>query len=1623
MEKNIPQLATIKISCNGEVSTAVLYFPDPDVEYVYVLTAKHCLAGKAFDKEIVNTGIVLDEIFNEETSTFHSYNLIDTDIVLVSRNDEDIALLILSKNDIVSLTGKQFFCQVIDTDQSIEDYQIRGFASFNDQKRDRNFPLKFNEYEKTNPNQFSLRSEESLDTYYENALANVGGLSGSGAYSMLYGNIYLTGIIHEYEDKGIFLATKVLAFNKLIPTDKFSPIVLTKPETDQEVLTSYSEMEKNENATSAKTNEKIGDFNVPRDNTKLLKLIKDKNAVVVHGNPGVGKSALTKSAVSVLKLSGDHSILTFTAENLYCETLSEALKNSGCNVSIEQILESPLSNKYFLIWIESFEKLIESGKSGAFKELLRLLDKNKHVAVVLTIRDYLLQNFRINYYSELPENIAYLQVDEFNEQEIELIRQKMPELSSLLDNPKIHNLLRTPYYLDKAVRIIPELLSEETLDEIQFKRLMWKYIVEDNSTKRGTVFSDICLKRSKEMTLFTTHHGDDEIISDLVRDNILQLDSQADENSFSPSHDILEDWALIRYIRHQKSMVADTKEFLMSLGNTPSMKRAFRLWMEELYINEPEESVNFVHELLNDSTLSQTWRDDLLIVSLRSNNSKVILDSLKDKLLIDSGRLLERVIFLLQTACKKMDPIRRDFDHLLPVGNGWDYIIDFIRKNLSEIRKISGFEIKYLTLIESWSKQLKEFNQDSLPSGAESAAVLLEDFIYRSQESITTRRFNKSASSYLKHYVEILFKLTAANPELIEILVQASLNPQLDNARWKKQATLHEIRDSIVDGVASDQICRFFPDDVLKIAIQKWSKKENKYPTGSLSSMIIEEPKHDDFGLDKDIDYDYGFPSGYQTFFYWMFLYHPVKAIDFVILFLNNAFQTNQQILSVLGDDVENINIKFEDGIENLYYGTSGYWSMYRGFGASNHVVTSLLMGLEKSLLDLADNNDIQTVQNHLRKLIFDSNNVAVLAVVSSILQAYPSMLDEYSVSLLGIPLFFKWDSSRSSTDYLNREVYNDNKFERDERITANNRIHRNKYYVGLVGFVAHYIFYERKYNTLIFKQIDQMWENLRKDNIGFKKFLFDMDARKYAFKFHEDEGQNDFVQLAPGYDDEVSQMVNSHDADDYPRVNTMWARNAYENTTMTNHNYETWKNGYDYILKLKGTRHIMVSPLTMAAVALRDFSSDLQQEELLWCCETVLSLVGNKLKDKDSYTMDLDSIDSGPGLRGLSYMFKSDLDAALQLKTKELIFRLLLKGLDERDRVSLHAGISHDLSCYQPEFVKNCWYGLIEFIRIRKGINEEYKRKKNLYNREEISADELNYTNNDWFEELVMSVVSGKISAPETINVSLDRATRWFLDDALRIVPWKTDLQIHHQFIQDIFELHFEYLNKPELGRYPDYRDSRNVVTFFYPRFLLSQPLEFSKPLFKNLLDSILDSEGKTNTDKLREFIYHLVKEFILARGTDLEKFWKFWEFLKEWTLETMNGNYFPLLLLDIDWRESSEKCSFLEGKHLFYRDFILKWGFNRINSSIRFLNGIAFYNFMPDSISWIAFMLTTEISEEPDIYLLDKFIEKAFYKYGGKIKRNRIILLDFLFILDFLVEKSSSKAYMLRDELLQFK
>lgn len=1625
MNKNIPQLATIKVVSNGNIATGLLYFPGASVEYVYVLTAKHCLMGKDFKQPYSYKKIKLEQIFNPLTKTYHDCALTEMDQIVVSSDAEDLAIIILPKARILSLTEHEFFYQVVDTDPAIIDFSVRGFANLNGQEADRVFPMKFIEDQKDNESIFHLKSSENLDSFYQTALDNVEGLSGAGAFALLDDFVYLTGIVHTYEDGNVFMASKVLSYNQLIDISRYKPIAVVKPELNPAVIESFKQIDSNHKILSERTRNTVGTLNIPRETSGVFQMLENSSMALIYGKPGVGKSALAKAVTDKMMENSNITVVTVSAEQMYGHSFEEAFANAGYSAKLKEIITSPMSGNKIVIWIESFEKLIESGQDGAFRELLSILRTNKYVQLLVTIREYTLQKFKINYRFEVPDSNIYFELKDFTESEMEIVSTEVPKLNVLLSNTKLQHLLRTPYYLDKALRILPELLQEAHLDEVGFKRLMWEHIVEAGNVERGKSFLAICLKRASEMSLFTSSHEPTEMVGDLVRDNILQRESGDFGERFSPSHDILEDWALIRYIKAKMVTAESPKNFLESLESSPAFARAFRLWLDEFYKNEPDSSASFVHTVISNNELEKKWKDILLIATLRSEHPEILLDSMKDYLLAEGGHNLDNIFDLLRTGCQVLDYKNLDLNHFLPQGAGWDYILAFVRKNLSIVLGFRSFEFKYLSIIEIWSNQLPLFNIQELPKSSGDVAFLLVDFIHRHQDLLVERRRYQQNQSFLKKYLEILFKLTSVAQDNIKSLVVSAHNITEENTQWTNVGMLSNVRSYICDGVLADQICKYFPDEVFAIASEEWIEKQKTRRPGGLMSMIKEEPKSDYFGLDDQIKYEFGFPSGYQSFFYWMFLYHPGKAINFLINFLNTAFEKNQLARSKSGGEIKSIEIPFADGTVGSYYGCYEYWVMYRGTNSRNKLVTSLLMALEKGILDFAgtDTNNFRLVREYISEIILKTNNVATLAVVSSIFQAYPQILDEKSARLLGIKDFYIWDASRCSNEMFSHlDTYEENLFQKQEREFENKRKHRTKYYQGLVGFVSHYMFYYQTQNSILFDLVDKMWREKAKGDDVWRKYLFDMDARKYTFEPVKVQGYENFVQLVPGYDNKVKEMMSTAmDDHQVPLINTVWASNVFDYKEKHKNTYENWQIGYDYIRRNEGTFQIMTSPGTMATLGLRDFIGLLTEEERLWCQSELLKYGQEALVRKNFMSLSFVT-DLKHALLGISLVFASLPSENVSRDTKELIFRLLLAKLEENEKIHLAHGMAVYLPNTEPDFLTCCWLGILAYIS-HQLVDEESINYRNYFYQEEEHKDIEKI--NQWKENLISEVVNGTISTPEKIDVKLVVQIQWPLNDALRIIPYNTGNQLQHDFINRLFKAHLEFVNDPGQRHQYDFHESRRAFIFFFSRFLLAQPHDISEKYFRALLDLTKEIEGIKNTDKHGDFIYDIVKEHIKAvnSGSSVENFWHLWTILRDWIEGTKRPKLMPLLFLEIDWKDTSAKWDVLDGKQLFYKDFILKWGFNQINTTLKFLTVIGFNNMMPDSISWIKVMLLSQNGYNIDNELGERFIQKAFYNFGARIKSNKQLLLDFIFILDVLIIKSSTKAYMLKEELIQYK
>ena len=1616
--------ATVKIRCNEEIGTALLYSPDESLDYMYILTAKHCLAGKDFDKEYQNTDITIEKIFNPDLGTWYSCNIAETDkIICTESNTLDLALIIIPRSRIADLSGLQYRFQAIDRPGATGECLIRGFADFNSGEEDRPYELDYAETVKDKPEILSLNFDGSLDTRYQSAISNVQGLSGSGLFTIIKGNLFLLGTVHTYEEKNRFFATKIKVFNHLIP-NSYALFSTVEPEENDAVIEAFDLIETNNEALKVRTRNTIGSIHIQRDISGARNMLMKNGIVVFFGKAGIGKSAMAKSLIEEFEYENGVRIIAFTAEQLFSSSLNEALIKAGYDATIQQIFSSPLSRQRIVFWIESFEKLVEARFGGAFTELLALVKQQGHIGLVVTIREYFLQKFKIFYQHDLPSSDIYQAVEEFSNEDMIQIQASLPELTPLLENSKLTNLLRTPYYLDSALRILPQLANIDSLDEAEFKRLMWEEIIEAGDRKRGTTFTNIAVRRAMAMELYTFHEPD-QITDALVSDNILHVEKGELKNRFVPAHDIFEDWALIREIKQQRQESETTEALLKKLNDGPAMRRAFRLWLEDFYKQDPGQADDFSGDVLLNTDIDQKWKDELTVYILRSEDAYPLFSSLRRPLLEDDGKMLYRFIQLLRTCCKALKKGAEDFDNLIPQGSGWDAMIDFIYANKTSISAIPKIDEVIVEIIIDWGRQLPIFNPKSLPPSARSAAMLLHDYIIKHQSSFGSYRRTDIAAGTKHQAFHLFLQLTSVVQEEVRNLLDAVKGlPALDGQVWKHTNVLVHARDLIVDGFHGEQVSKYFPETVFSLASCKWIEKPTIHHRRSLISLLEIEHGPSYFGLDQHLHYDNA--SAYQTFFYWIFLYHPDKAVSFATQFINAAFEKNRQGRARNGDSRVTVVLDFKQYGTRSYYGSYDIWTLFRGHSAYSPVIQSLLMALEKGLFELAGQGDAgyDSARHCLETLVINSNNVAVLGVISSVIQMQPKLLDSTTAVLLESRPLLEWDSSRYATDMIDKNYYGANTFLATERRQSNMLAHRLAYHRGLIGFAADYAFFHHEMRAQLFEQFDRQWADAPKEDLMWRKTLTEMDARKYRFEPADIAGYEDHVAIVPDYDDDVAAAIGSFKHDNMPGIGMIWASNVFERKPVEDNSYAAWKRGYEDLAADGDQFTLFTAPGKMACLGLRDYFEQLEDTEKLWCRDKIIELATLQLAGKGKYFgIEEGFMDKGAVLYGVSLLFMLPGEKLNESQVRGLVFQLLTAYIDGREKKELLSGIAENLWETRPGFAMNCWYGLLAFISSK---SDQYRESQKERLRGEIGTRSGNDTK--WTAELTDSVIT---DTPFTFGteVNLNHGTRHFINDVLLMIPAETQIEVQNKFIANFLTAHLAILGSSGHDLDSDLWESRNVFQSFYARYLLSRSEQEAGELFKKLLDITLLDPKEIDIIKVTEYVRDIVKQIILEidawpiASRPIEKFWNLWYIFRGWIESTERAYLIPVFLLDIEWYDNVDDWKVLKGQKMFYRDFISKYGTNAINQCIDLLAVPGFRSFMPESTSWLAKLLKYQTTHMVNSSKLERFIHRAFFGYGSQIKDSKQLMPDFLFLLDFLIRRGSPKAYMLKEEMIQYK
>lgn len=1379
----------------------------------------------------------------------------------------------------------------------------------------------------------------------------------------------------------------------------------------------------------------------------ILEGLSHSQLTIITGKPGVGKSAEIKEILQADFPNA--SIFVFRADQFNESTLANVLSSQGIHETIQEIFSCISLIPEKLIFIDSLEKLLEADPECAFKQLLALLKEHPEIKLIASARKYAIDLITLKFGIE-KNNTSIIDIPMLNEAELKLVSENFPQLKVVLKNDKIKKLLQSPKYLDFSISAISKTKDDfANVSIIEFKDKLWNSLVVDSTNtrnglpiKREYAFIEIAVKRAKEMKLFTKpDRSDAEAITCLEQDEIVFQENQ--DRKYSPTHDILEDWALVKYVFSKFEEFPKPKDLFSNIGNEPAIRRAFRLWVEDYLIDHSVKINELVEATVSDSAIDKYWADELLVAVFKTDNSASFFTSFEKQLLANNATFLNRCLHIIKTCCKESDPKANNSNLMLPIGSGWKESLHFIQIHISQLETI---KLPILNFLSDWYYRL--IIQYNAIESAELQTVKAIVLVYLKEiEDGKEFWYEESAKDKSTNLVNILFDLASISKEEIKGLVERAITHRRNRDAWRLNSFYEKVIEQCLSGIANQRLIIELPELVIDAAWKNWKflpPSKEDFPGDTLGFIARHSLSNEHcWGI---VDKHSFFPSGvYKTPAYNLLKFHPIVGLQFIIDFINYSVEFYVNATCDHKHKISQIEIELNDGTVVKQYAARELWVAYRGLSVTEYALESLLMSLEKYLLETANRKTYVSKAN--LKFMFDyiltnSNNVAPLAVLTSVAIAYPDEVEETMLPLLSVQEFYDWDSSRAIQEHSALAPMDSNiPFAQNERWESNKLSHRKQYTRGLGDFIVSYQFNVRTLNKQIHNLFDKLQAKAKDDDVIWKKRLNEIDIRKWEIQEYDEKLGGYVVQ--PKYEKDVEEYVASHQ--DYLDEQNKAA--TYSGLIIKAHkkeealSYEKWSECHTYYSDEDKFDIILSRPITLAILGLRDFSNKITADQKNWCLETIANAIGSILQDtfnrNYSFNMTVSLMEKEIALSSFHLLMQNvgnNEDKAGLIAM--MIYTLFAPFHDhEIDKIILY--IKDVFFKEFPVEAKRVWFGLIKYSGYRKANHKFYG---------DHDVEGLNSAKESE-RKFVQEIASDDKVALNLSKIDLENCEGYLLARAFVITPYDMEDKDFESFIKHFLPLLTADLKQKEDYSYNRSRQGRQIhfqsvqdIKSYLAKLLLEAESELAKSVLDLIINPIYDQRIRSlrarndlfdfGSDITENIIYKL--DDIIASSSDevlnqklIAKFWVLWKYFYDKIKASGKEYFLSTLFLDIKWKETAFHWKPLETKRDFYHSMVIDLGQNRATSILNVFSTIGERTFLPESITWLVEIFknrpaTTVALTYPSA---ERLIKRLFYNHISKIKNDKTLIDDYVWILNRMVDLGSSEAYLFRENVIIYK
>jgi hypothetical protein len=789
-----------------------------------------------------------------------------------------------------------------------------------------------------------------------------------------------------------------------------------------------------------------GDFHLQRAALvqKVLGELETAQVVLLSGPAGSGKSAVGKDAVSLL--SQDHFVFGFRVEEFAQAHIDATLHAGQIPTNAETLAAILAAQGRKVILIESVERLLEKTTRDAFSDLMALAAADRGMCIVCTCRDYSIEQVRASFLQPVAINHAIVNVPPLEDAELAEVEAALPALAYPLKNPALRDILRNPYFLDKALDISWSAERPVPESEREFRALFWRQIVRADQSapagmarRREEVFQEIAVRRARALSAYIICNDLDPAVVAALRQDSLIVSSDENPSLVATAHDVLEDWAILQWLEEQHLTDQGLfQDLSAAIGAYPAIRRSYRKWVAELVERDPGAAERLFMAAISETEISAQFRDDTLVSLLKAPSSPEFLLRHEAQLVANDRALLKRVIHLLRVACVTTPVwLAGATGHgsifNVPDGPAWATVLRLVHRNIDSFTPqerplLLGLIEDAVRNVSWWAPEL---------DGAE--------FVAGISHWLLAGFDNYGSDEPRKRVLQVIAKIPKADAARFETVLRGTVRED-----GRRDRIADDFRGIIFAGVAGMPAARDLPDLVVSVAVDHLLASEEDLRRDRYSRSSLDLETH--FGIKEGLRHGFFPASAFRGPWIPLLRHHPRQALDFFIRVFNHS--ADWYAYPRVHDPLEpawEIELTFADGSTRKQWGNPRLWNLYRGTSVGPDVLKSMLMALEKWLLDVASQYP-QQLDGVLVDILRQSDSAALAAVVTSVATAYPHACGEALLVLLSAPDYIAFDRGRmagerqaSALSGMFPQLRADNRVYEEERKETDRLPHRGQ--------------------------------------------------------------------------------------------------------------------------------------------------------------------------------------------------------------------------------------------------------------------------------------------------------------------------------------------------------------------------------------------------------------------------------------------------------------------------------------------------------------------------------------------------------------------------------------------------